>query len=709
MKMALFLLIFSYLFTTHAHALPTFDEVKDSYKKSDAVLMDRHGEVIHELRVDEKGRRLDWANLKDISPSLIKAVIRSEDRRFYEHHGVDWRAMAAAIFNGLISKGDRGASTITMQLASILDKGLKPKGSKRTLSQKWRQIKSAWEIEKIWSKDEILEAYLNLMTFRGELQGISSASRGLFDKEPNGLDEPESLLLASLIRSPNAQVIDVIRRACALGTSIKSQTKCENIKSLAQKLSGPYSIRPRIALAPHVARELLQKQGARVASTLDGGLQRFATEVLKYQLSLLKNQNVHDGAVLVIDNKTGDILAYVANSGLSSSARYVDGIRARRQAGSTLKPFLYELAIEERLLTAASIIDDSPLDIPTPAGLYIPQNYDNEFKGLVSVRTALSSSLNVPAVRTLILIGEESFVKRLRELGFENLNESGDYYGFSLALGSADISLYELVNAYRTLANGGMWSEPRLSFDKKTETQKQVMKKEAVFIVSNILSDREARSVTFGFENPLSTRFWTAAKTGTSKDMRDNWCIGYSQKYTVGVWVGNFTGEPMWNVTGITGAAPVWLEIMNYIHHNSPSTAPKPPQGVLKKRIEFQSQNAGSGRAFRRSPIEPVRDEWFIQDTEPISIEIDKTHENPHITYPPNGTIIALDPDIPEERQLLFFESQPVNIKFDWVLNNKKIGASNTRISWKPRKGKYVLSLVDKGNRMIDSVEFEVR
>lgn len=696
-KTLLLIATFSYLFTTYAYATSTFNEVKNSYKKSDAVLLDRHGRIIHELRVDEKGRRLEWISLKDISPSLIKAVIHSEDKRFYDHYGVDWRATMVAIFESLITTNNRGASTITMQLASILDKELKPKESRRTLSQKWKQIRAAWDIEHTWSKDEILEAYLNLVTFRGELQGISSASRGLFNKEPSGLNEPESLILASLIRSPNAQLRDVIKRACILTSSIKSQTPCENITSIAEKkLSGPYSIRPRIALAPHVARELLQKEEAIVVSTLDADIQRFATEVLKYQLGLLKNQNVHDGAVLVVENKTGHILAYVGNSGLSSSARYVDGVRARRQAGSTLKPFLYELAIEKRLLTAASVLDDSPLDISTPVGLYIPQNYDNEFKGLVSVRTALSASLNVPAVRTLMLVGVEPFVNRLKELGFESLNESGDYYGYSLALGSADVSLYELVNTYRTLANDGKWSELRLTFDKNTN-EKQVLEKDATFIISDILSDRESRSATFGFENPLSTRFWTAVKTGTSKDMRDNWCIGYSQKYTVGVWVGNFTGEPMWNVTGITGAAPIWLELMNYLHRSYPSIPPQPPLGVVTRKIEFDHH------------IESEKDEWFIEGTQPSSIELNTIHVNPHIIYPSERTIIALDPDIPERHHLIFFEAKASNTTFQWLLNNKKIGTSSKRVSWKPKKGKYVLSIVDKQNRIIDSVEFEVR
>ena len=308
---------------------------------------------------------------------------------------------------------------------------------------------------------------------------------------------------------------------------------------------------------------------------------------MRYQLSALKDKNVNDGAVLIVENKTGDVLAYVANGGLFSSAKYIDGVKAKRQAGSTLKPFLYEMAIEENLLTASSIVEDSPINVSTPAGLYVPQDYDNEFKGSVSVRTALSASLNIPAVRTLMLVGPDSFTSRLKQLGIKGLND-GDYYGLSLALGTADVSLYELVNAYRVLANNGRWGELRLSFDKKN-VQKQILKKEAVFIISDILSDRTARSITFGFENPLATRFWTAVKTGTSKDMRDNWCIGYSQKYTVGVWVGNFNGEPMWNVSGITGAAPIWLEVMNYLHRSTPSKSPQPSEGVISKKLHFKT------------------------------------------------------------------------------------------------------------------------
>ncbi len=687
-----------------AYALPGFDDIKASYKRSDALLLDRHGAVIHELRIDAKGRRLEWVGTKDISPSLIKAVIRSEDKRFYDHSGADWTALGSAAFSRLLSGAKRGASTITMQLVSMLEKELRPKGSKRTLNQKWDQISAALELEKHWTKDQILEAYLNLITFRSELQGIVAASRGLFGKEPSGLDEKESLLLAALVRSPNAVVTVVAARACMLSEYMEYGTGCETLRAFAGEiLTRPYHITPLASLAPHVARQLLDAGQQKATSTIDGPLQKFAADVLAYHLRAISRQNVHDGAALVIDNKTSEILAYVANSGADSSARHVDGIVAKRQAGSTLKPFLYGLAIELRLLTAASLLDDSPVDVPTPAGLYVPHNYDSDFKGHVSARTALSSSLNVPAVRTLMLVGPDDFVRRLKALGFLDLNE-GDYYGLSMALGSVDVSLYELTNAYRALANGGRWSSPSLKFDRK-KSGSQVMSPAAAFVVADILSDRAARGLTFGYENPLATRFWTAVKTGTSKDLRDNWCIGFSSDYTVGVWVGNFSGAPMWNVSGTSGAAPAWLEIMSYLHAHLSSSAPQPPAGVVARRVEF------------RLSVEPSRSEWFIRGTEPPDMptaiaaqgaSIVNAADKPAIFYPPKNTIFAIDPDIPDENNFIFFQATRQG-QFDWVLNNKKIGIDAQMLPWKPGYGRYVLSLMDRQSRVLDSVRFEVR
>ncbi len=684
-----------------AHALPTYDEVQRSYVKSDSLLLDRHGGPLYELRTDKVRRRLDWTSLKNISPALRVAVVKAEDKRFYEHPGFDYKSIGGAVIQGLTSEGLRGASTITMQLASLLDRELQSKKERKSIWQKGQQVLRAWEIEKSWTKDEILEAYLNLVTFRGELQGVAAASRGLFGKDPHGLDHSESLILASLIRSPNAPSSELIKRVSHLNKVTDWRMGEEEIHSKVRQLFlGPNLSRPRVDLAPHVARHLLKERadGSALVSTLDSQSQRFVLDRLVHHLIPLRMQNVKDGAVLVVENRTGDVLAYVSYSGEPLSTRFVDGVQAKRQAGSTLKPFLYGLAFDERILTPASLLDDSPLDIAVLSGIYQPRNYDSQFKGFVTSRIALASSLNIPAVKTLSLVGIEPFLHKLRQLGIKGLNESGDYYGPSLALGSADVSLWELTNAYRALANEGTWGELRLVFEKNGSVQKrQVFSREASFLISDILSDRDARSLTFGLENPLSTRFWTAVKTGTSKDMRDNWCIGYSRKYTVGVWTGNFSGEPMWNISGVTGAAPIWIEVMNFLHRDDPSIKREALSRLVRREIEFPPSIASS------------REEWFIRGTEPHS-KIQRTGQfNPRIVYPPSGTVIALDPDIPPELQKIFFISQIDENDFRWVLNGLPMEGIGKTISWTPKAGKYYLALADGNEKILDFVYFEVR
>lgn len=680
-------------------ALPSFDEVRAAHRLSDAALIDRHGSVIHELRVDPSGRRLEWVTLADISSALCSAVIAAEDRRFRDHGGVDWIALTASTLRHTLSGGSRGASTISMQLASRLDEAATPRGAKRTWREKLRQVSAALALERAWSKDEILEAYLNLITFRGELQGIAAASRGLFDKDPSGLGEAESLLLASLIPSARTAAEAVTRRAVRLAERTHSALRAEEISALAvETLGRPYRIRPQVAFAPHVARLLLTGEaGQRVPCTLDGEIQAFVLEALYRQLSQLADRNVRDGAALVVDNATGEILAYAANQGNASSAPHVDGIRALRQAGSTLKPFLYGLAIEKRFLTAASILEDAPLQIPTAGGLYVPENYDREFLGPVSLRMALSASLNIPAVRTLMLVTPDAFVERLRALGMESLDREADYYGYSLALGSADVTLYELVNAYRTLANGGRWGRLKIAAGEAAEKTVPAMDARAAGIVSGILSDREARSATFGLENPLATRFWTAVKTGTSKDMRDNWCVGYSERYTVGVWVGNFPGEPMWNVSGMAGAAPVWLDIMNHLHRRAASRAPRAPAGIVARQVSF------------RDNLEPARTEWFIEGTEPQGeIAFERRHAVARIVYPQPATIITLDPDIPADLQRVSFVGRFAGDTHQWRLDDRALGSSAT-LAWKPERGRHVLTLVDREERVADAVTFVVK
>jgi len=680
-----------------AHAATTFEVVKAGWKPSEAYLLDRNGEVIHQARMDAKVRRLDWIGLDDISPSLRKAILHAEDRQFEEHSGVDWMALGAAAIGNAFGKNRRGASTITMQVAAMLNDSLAPKNGKRSMTQKWAQISAAQELDGNWTKQQILEAYLNLVTFRGELQGIAAASYTLFEKSPSGLTEAESILLAALLPSPNASAAQVANRACALADGFAPELNCDALKQLASETLHNSGFRMQQAWAPHVAKKLLVAPGDKIRSTLNGSLQQFASATLQRHLRDLSGRNVADGAVLVMDNASGEVLAYVGNSGGHSSARFVDGVQALRQAGSTLKPILYATAIEEQLLTAASLVDDSPVMLPTANGLYVPQNYDKEFKGVVSMRTALANSLNIPAVRTLTLVGADNFYEKLKQAGYQSLDESSEFYGYSLALGSADVSLWDQVNAFRTLANGGMWSMPKLRIDEPGRKRKRVFSRGTAYIVSDILADRSARVVTFGLENILTTRFWAAVKTGTSKNMRDNWCIGYSRNFTVGVWVGNFDGKAMWNVSGMSGAAPVWHEVMNYLHARLRSEKPIPPARLVQAHVDF-----GHG-------IEPSRKEWFLKGTEVNRVEVAETAKaSSHILYPPNGTVIALDPDIPADRQAVFFEVAGEESHIKLLLDGQPYSEGQRLSKWQPESGMHILSLSNNGVES-EKIIFQVR
>jgi penicillin-binding protein 1C len=340
-------------------------------------------------------------------------------------------------------------------------------------------------------------------------------------------------------------------------------------------------------------------------------------------------------------------------------------------------------------------MSDVPLDVATERGVYRPENYDKQFKGLIPARVALASSINIPAVRVLMLTGTDAFVQKLSQLGFNELRD-GDYYGYSLALGTLDVTLFELTNAYRTLANGGIRGDLTLVPVKGSNKTMRVFSREASFIISDILSDREARSVTFGLENPLSTRFWSAVKTGTSKDMRDNWCIGFSSKYTVGVWVGNFSGSAMWDVSGITGAAPIWHEVMAYLHSKERSLSPQPPSGVTAKQFLQET-----GRISKK--------EWFLTGTEPVSVGAGQpAGKKPKIIYPPDEIIFAIDPDIPEGQQKIFFEATGDSKDLQWLLNGTAVGYG-TICPWTPAGGSYTLKLTDNNARVLDEMTFKVR
>ncbi len=679
-------------------AVPGFDATRAAWQPSEAYLLDRHGEVIHQRRIDFGVRRFAWRAQARISPALLRAVITAEDRRFLRHSGVDWLAVAGA-GRDLVSRGRvRGASTITMQLAALLEPRLRAGNRRRGILTKFRQMRFALALERHWSKQQILEAYLNLLSYRGELQGINAAAGLLLGKNPDGLDGPESLVLAALLPAPASRPERLLARACAIARAQAAHADCQALKAVVRAVTAGGGGRVRIAdAAPHLASRLLERPGERLSTTLDGDLQRFAAQVLGDHLARVAGRNVRDGAALVVDNASGDILAYVASAGAASRARHVDGIRARRQAGSTLKPFLYGLALEERLLTAASIIDDSPVNLTTPSGQYIPQNYDRRFRGLVSLRTALGNSLNVPAVRTAALVGVDRFRSRLFDLGYRGIDRPGDYYGFALALGSAEVSLIEQATAYRALARGGRTAPLRLRASDPATPGRQVMSADSAFLIADILADRSARMLTFGLDNRLNLRFWAAVKTGTSKNMRDNWCIGFTARYTVAVWVGNFEGEPMRGVTGMTGAAPAWAEIVNYLQARDPATAPAAPEGLERRRVRFLP------------PFESARAEWFLAGTSQAVFRAARRGERaPRITRPTDGEIIALDPDIPRTFQRLRFESRGDGRPALYRLDGGPVGTA-AAAGWLPLPGRHALELVDPAGRVLDRVNFRVR
>ncbi|OUM01389.1 penicillin-binding protein 1C [Variovorax sp. JS1663] len=696
-----------------AQALPAFEQVRRDFRPSDIEVLDREGEPLQRLRTDASVRRGRWTPLAEVSPALRTAMVLSEDRRFYEHSGVDWRAVSAAAWGNLWNTRTRGASTITMQLAGLLDEDLRRGSGGRDLAQKFSQTVAAQGLERSWRKDQILEAYLNTVPFRGEIVGIDALSRTLFGKAPHGLDAREAAVAAALVRAPNARPALVAQRACEVLRAMEpgSRPDCAVLDMFASAALQRRAFEPSEGIAPHLGRRALKEAKVSMAAegdirtTLRAPLQRFALATLQRHLRELRGRNVEDGALVVLDNASGEVLAWVGSSGVLSRAAEVDGVLAQRQPGSTLKPLLYAQAIAQRRLTAASLLDDSSAQISTASGLYIPQNYDRQFKGLVSVRTALAASLNVPAVRTLVMVSPEAFARQLRAAGLA-LGQNGDYYGYSLALGSAEVSLLELTNAYRTMANGGRFEETRFLLPRVPPSQpsprggrsnSRAIDPRAAFIVGDILSDGNARARTFGLDSVLGTRFWSAVKTGTSKDMRDNWAVGWSARYTVGVWVGNASGAPMWDVSGTSGAAPVWAELMGFLHRREASRAPAPPPGLVRQRVRFGEE------------LEAAREEWFIAGTEQSLFELPpaaRAEAAPRITAPADGTIIALDPDIPPRHQRVRFEAEGNGLQ--WRIDGKPI-AQGGSTQWLPWPGRHVVELVDARGKVVDQVRLEVR
>ena len=317
-------------------ALPDYSTLRAQHRPSDTELLDRHGAPLQTLRTDHTVRRGPWLGLHELSPALREAIVIGEDRQFWQHSGIDWQALAASAWANAWNTRTRGASTVTMQLAGLLEESVARPASGRSMLQKVQQMALARELESRWRKTQILEGYLNLVPLRGELVGVPAAAQALFGKHASGLDKLESALLAALVRAPNASTQLATRRACEL--LAQQHVPCEGLETLAAQA---FARRPGAmagaALAPHFARQWWAQANAPIMTTLDASLQRLASAALRQQLAELRGRDVDDGAVLVLDNRSGEVLVWVGSSGPASSAAQVDAVLARRQPGSTLK------------------------------------------------------------------------------------------------------------------------------------------------------------------------------------------------------------------------------------------------------------------------------------------------------------------------------------------------------------------------------------
>lgn len=701
-------LIAGIVLVAHVHAAPVpgFEDVKAAHAPSRPVLLDRRGVVLSAPPLDAAPRQAVWVGLRDLSPAMQSALIASEDRRFFAHRGVDWQAFVGALWDNLWRSAEgqrpRGASTLTMQLAGLLDPALQAKGPARTLAQKWDQALAAREIETRWSKQQIIEAYLNLATFRPGLPGVHAASIALFGKHPSGLDMGEGLLLAALLRGPGAAPDKVARRACAVARNIPAAPDCEALRALAATALARRDSNAEMQddLAPHLARRLLTAQGVAVTTTLDAELQRFARDALRSQLNGPAGRSLDDGAVMVLDNRSGDALAYVGGIANGPTAGGGDGIIAPGQAGALLTPFLYELALGRRLLTAASMLDDSPAALNVSADSDIVQNTSLDFKGPVSLRAALSASLEAPALRTLSLVGADAFHERLRALELEGALRNGKPTNSAWALGTARASLGALTNAYRTLANGGEWRAWRVMPEQAGSAPRRVMRADASFIVADILAERDMRVQLFGAQHSLASRLWVAVRSGVSSDLNGGWCVGFSERYTVGVWAGSRAGVPSREVA-LAGATAIWREIMNHLHRQRASAPPPIPEGVLARAVSFEPA------------LEAARSELFLAGTQTprvaLTVGSGDAPALPRIVHPGDRMVIALAAHIPEGQQHIHFVSNQAGAGSTWLLNGKAVTDKNGRPGWTPVAGRHVLQLVAADGEVLDSVSFEVR
>lgn len=629
--------------------------------KTGVVLLDRNGEEFYRLYNARTDRHVP---LNKISKHAKEAVIASEDKDFYEHAGFSPRGIAGAIWQNIKPSGsDGGGSTITQQLvaSSLLDK-------RRSYLRKYQELVLSIEIERRYSKDEILEMYLNSVYFGEGAFGIEDAARTYFDKSAEDLTLPEASMLVGLLPAPSLyspisgdESKAEVRQTYVLGRMTTDGYIDQDQANRADeaKLSYQQPDEDQDFKAPHFAlmvKEELEKKygeeeiarsGFRVTTSLDLKWQELAEKAVADQVEALSFSNVSNGAAVIIDPKTGQIRAVVGSKDWDDEKDGKFNIAtATRQPGSSFKPIVYATGIENRNFSAATLWDDQPLDL----GGYSPKNYDLTYRGKVTTRRALSISLNIPAVLALREAGIDATVKQAKDLGITTLDEDADY-GLPLALGSAPANLTEMTNVYATFGNGGEKNDQTALTSIKDKNDKTIYEdspenEEAIspqtaYIVSSMLSDATARSEVFGGSLNLFDGRPAAVKTGTTENYRDAWTIGYTPSLAVGVWIGNNDNSEMSTVAGSSGSGPIWRTIMSEILAGSSVEQFPIPDGLTSRSI-----CRNNGALAQRSGGNTLT-EYFLPGTLPTT----RCNDQPVQQRPETPVRQEEDTDEPEEEE----------------------------------------------------------
>jgi penicillin-binding protein 1C len=568
---------------------------------------DRNGNVLRvTLTADQKYRT--WTPLKDVSPELINATLRFEDKYYGKHPGVNPLSLLRATWNLAFSRGTHaGASTITMQLGR-----LRYHLQTRTVAGKLRQIVYALELERHYSKAQILEAYLNLAPYGRNIEGVGAASEIYFSKSAARVTSAEAVALSVIPQSPTRRAL-IAGGENARVTNAQQRWYLRSTTKEAPALTFRAEARTRRQLtAPHFVQQTLETRttATEIATTLDLSLQQMLEKRVADYIAQNRDRGIVNAAALLIDFKTMEVLAQIGSSDFANAEIHgqVDGTRRPRSPGSTLKPFVYALALDQGKIHPLSLLKDAPHTF----GDYNPENFDREFLGPIRACDALARSRNVPAVTLASDLAHPTFYEFLRDAEV-SLPKPASFYGLSLPLGGAEVTMEDLVRLYAALANGGRLQSLRRLQNEPVNKSVRVVSPEAAFLTLDMLGQIPRPGLTNADSNRYAPVFW---KTGTSHGFRDAWSVAVFDHYVLAIWIGNFDGKRNAAFIGRAAAAPLLFQMIDGLRAMQPSRPQPhlPPPELNLKRVEFCAVSGQLPTAYCAHRTEG----WFIPGISPI-------------------------------------------------------------------------------------------